>query len=191
MKKVFVSLIAIFCATVLNGQTVTEYFDAGNPIKIDRTNFYLGWSSNPMSEYYLQEYYPKGEVPEHYNKMFTVSLLEGSQTPAMAAKAKVNELEKRQETDKVCNYQMLDKDGEYMVDFVVSDMGSGELTTVEWNLHYYKSVKIGDKNYILLTFLSQRAYGDDILPFLKSIPDKRMKTIVELSNKKLNIKNLL
>lgn len=49
MKKAFVSFIAIICATVLNGQTVTEYFDTGNPIKIDRTYFYLGWSSNPMS----------------------------------------------------------------------------------------------------------------------------------------------
>ena len=190
MKKFFVSFIAILCTTLLNGQTVTEYFDAGNPINFDGTDFYLGWSSNPTSGYYLQEYYPKGEVPEHYNKMFTVSLLEGNLTPEMAAQAKINELEKRKETDKVCNYQMLDKEGEYIVDFVVSDMGSGELTTVEWNLHYYKIVKIGDKDYLFLTFLSQRAYGDDILPFLKSIPDKRVNTIVELSNKKLKIKKL-
>lgn len=190
MKKFLFSFIAILCASVMNGQTVTEYFDAGNPIKIDGTEFYLGWSSNPATGYFVQEYFPMGEAPEHYNRMLTVSPLKFNQTTAVAAQAKVQELEERKEKDKVCNYQMLERNGECIVDFVVSDISSGELTTVEWNIHYYKQIKIGKQNYLLLTFLSQRAYGDDIIPFLKSIPDKRAKTTIALTEKKLKIKKL-
>ena len=119
--------------------------------------------------------------------MFTVSLFEGSVTPEIAAQAKANELATRKESDKICNYRVLNKDGEYIVDFVVSDMSSGQLTTVEWDLHYYKSVKIGDKNYLLLMFLSQRAYGDDIIPLLKHIPDNIDRRINALTKKKLKI----
>ncbi len=187
MKKVLISFIVIFCSTILNAQTMTSYFNAGNPIEVDGKEFYLGWSSNPQEGYYLQEYFPKGEAPEHYNDMFTVSLFEGNVTPEIAAQAKANELATRKESDKICNYRVLNKDGEYIVDFVVSDMSSGQLTTVEWDLHYYKSVKIGDKNYLLLMFLSQRAYGDDIIPLLKHIPDNIDRRINALTKKKLKI----
>ena len=122
--------------------------------------------------------------------MFTVNIVETGITAKDAAMAKVNELTKRKENDNICNYKVYENDGEYIVDFLVSDTPNGQLTTVEWNLHYYKDIEINGKHYSQLVFYSQRAYGDDIIPFIKSLSEISSEKIIALANTNLVIKAL-
>lgn len=152
------------------------YFDAGNPIKYDGTKFYLAWSAHPQEIYYLQEYLPKGEMLERYTQMFTVSVIFWDRTPEAAVRAKVAELERRKETDKVCRYLVAEnpeRPGEYILEFIVSDGTDGVLDCVEVDIHCYRQAVIGGRRASLLYFYSRRAYGDDILPFMKTIPERR------------------
>lgn len=190
MKKVLLALGLLWTVNWSYAQTVKEYFVTDNPITFDNTQFYLGWSANPKKGYFLHEYLPEGETPEHFNKMFTVNIVETRTTAKDAAVAKVNELTKRKETDDICNYKIYENVDEYIVDFLVSDMANGQLTTVEWNIHYYKDIEIGGKHYSQLVFLSQRAYGDDIIPFIQSLSEIKSEKIIALANIGLVVKAL-
>jgi len=190
MKKVILVLVFLWMGKWSYAQTVKEFFVADNPIIFDNTQFYLGWSANPKKGYFLHEYFPKGETPEHFNKMFTVNIVETRITAKDAAVAKVNELTKRKETDDICNYKVYENGDEYIVDFLVSDMANGQLTTVEWNIHYYKDIEIGGKHYSQLVFFSQRAYGDDIIPFIQSLSEIKSEKIIALANIGLVVKAL-
>jgi len=176
MKKTLLFLIALLSLSTLCAQPATVYFDAGDPIRFGKTDFRFGWSSHPTEAYYLQEYFPKGEVPEHYNEMFTVSLIFHDRLSAkMAVEAKIAELEERKKTDACCNYQLYENDGEYMLDFLVSAGEGGELSVVEFDLHHYRVAEIEGRKALQLNFYSRRAYGDDIGPFLKGLKKQRPK----------------
>jgi len=190
MKKVLLALVFLYMTTYSYAQTVREYFVTENPITFDDTQFYLGWSSNPIKGFFLHEYFPAGETPEHFNKMFTVNIAETSMTAKDAAAGKADELTKRKETDKICNFKVYDNGDDFIVDFLVSDMANGKLTTAEWNLHYYKDIVIDGKHYLQLAFFSQRAYDDDIIPFIKSLSEIRSEKILALANLGLVVKAL-
>lgn len=190
MKNSVIVFIFLFICGGIHAQDVKTYFVTDNPITYDNSQFYLGWSANPNKGYYVHEYFVEGERPENYNRMFTINLLESTITPKVAAELKVAELDERKKSDEVCNYMTLNKGDEYVIDFIVSDAGDGDFTTVEWDLHYYKTVNINGKTYLQLLFFSQRAYGDDIIPFIKSIPDRREAKIVELTEMPLKVKKV-
>lgn len=195
MKKVIFLLLllvaqsaAIF-ANITDNQSedrLIRYFDAGNPIEFDGKEYYLAWSSHPYDIYYLQEYLPKGETFDSLTNMITVAVLfYGDIKDVDAGKlvdAKISELEARKKTDKVCNYQLLENGNEYLLDFIVSQSdGKGNLECVELNLHHYKDMEIDGKRANCLVFYSRRAYGDDILPFMKTIPTRRPQWIESLT----------
>lgn len=190
MKKYILVLLFAISHLLINAQDMKTYFATDNPIIFDNSEFYLGWSANPRSGYYVHEYFVDGEFPESYNRMFTINLLEGNITPKVAAELKANELDKRKQSDKICNYMTLNKGDEYVVDFLVSDAGDGNFTTVEWDIHYYKTVNINGKSYLQLLFFSQRAYGNDMIPFLKSIPEHRADKIEELTGMSIQVKKV-
>lgn len=75
MKAIITLIASLLCSLGLNAQTVTEYFKVGNSINYCGTDYYLVWSARPQENYYVQEYLPKGESLEHYNQMFTVSVI--------------------------------------------------------------------------------------------------------------------
>lgn len=170
-----------------SSETITRYFDVGNPIKFGGDKYYFAWSSRPYDFYMLQEYLPKGQSFEDYTKMFTVSVMftgDSPMTSADAMKYKVAELEEIKKSDPVCNYIVSENDGEYIVDFIVSNSNDkGELEFVEVDIHYYRDIVVKGMKATYLLFYSCRAYGDDIMPFLESIPSKReqwYKDITEL-----------
>lgn len=72
MKIILTLLASLFCCMGLSAQSVTEYFDAGNPIKYGDTEFSLAWSSHPQDNYYIQEYLPEGETFDNFKQMFSV-----------------------------------------------------------------------------------------------------------------------
>ncbi len=150
-----------------------RYFDAGDPIEFCNDTFYFAWSAHPRDIYYLQEYLPEGESFDSYTRMFTVGVIFWDRTPAEAVRAKIAELENCKRTDPVCRYLVAEKDGEYILDFIVGDGRNGVLDLVEADVHYYRQVTVDGKKASLLCFYSCRAYGEDILPFMKTIPDLR------------------
>lgn len=171
---------------------VKDYLNVGDSITYKDETYYLGWSANPFEGYYVQEYFPKGEVADHYNQMFTVSVhyVEGL-TPEIATAAKVNELEQRKKTDACCNYKVYKNGEDRMLDFLVSakDPNNSELlSTVEFDLHLYKQVEIKGKPALQLLFYSKRAYGDDIMPFLYSLKDFRGEATINMVKSEIKCK---
>lgn len=122
--------------------------------------------------------------------MFTVSIIFWDITPLEAIQAKIAELEQRKKTDPVTNYLVTENNGEYILEFIVGDSSNGKMNIVEVDLHYYKQMIINGRKASVLSFYSCRAYGDDIIPFIKSIPEKRPAWYEGMSNLKLNPKNL-
>ncbi len=176
MIKRIISLVLAMCSLTCMAQ-VTDYLKIGNTVKFNKENYTLGWSSHPNDGYYIQEYFPKGEKPETFKKMFTINVLvaEGI-TPQLAAQAKCTELDNRKKTDNCCHYKKYEnkKSGEYMIDFLVSNGEKGkEPTVVEFNLYRYKAIKVNGKNAIQLSFYSQRAYNADVYNLLSKLVDIR------------------
>ncbi len=188
MKAIIILITSMLCCLGVSAQTVTEYFDVGNPIKYCGTKYSLVWSARPQENYYVQEYLPKGESLEHYNQMFTVSVIFGDITPLEAVQAKIAELEQRKKTDPVTNYLVAENNGEYILEFIVGDSSDGKMNIVEVDVHYYKQMTINGRNASVLSFYSGRAYGDDIMQFIQSIPQKRNAWYEGMSNLKLNPK---
>ena len=183
MIKRIISLVLTMCSLTCMAQ-VTDYLKIGNTIKFNKENYTLGWSSHPNDGYYIQEYFPKGEKPETFKKMFTINVLvsEGI-TPQLAAQAKCTELDNRKKTDNCCHYKKYEnkKSGEYMIDFLVSNGEKGkEPTVVEFNLYRYKAIKVNGKNAIQLSFYSQRAYNADVYNLLSKLVDIRSDVLSQM-----------
>lgn len=119
--------------------------------------------------------------------MFTVSIILGDRTPLEAVQAKIAELEHRKKPDSVANYFVAENKGEYILEFIVGG-SDGEMNIVEVDVHYYKQMTINGRSAVVLRFYSGRAYGDDILPFILSIPEKRNAWYRGMSKLKLNPK---
>ena len=173
MKLVAALIISILSCLSISAQAVTEYFNVGNPIEYCGTEFTLAWSAHPQANYYIQEYLPEGESFENYKQMFTVSVFFTNQTPQEAVQAKISELEQRKKTDPVVNYKLAKNDSEFILEFIVSDARGEKINIVEEDLHHYKQMTIEGRKASVLCFYSCRAYGDDIAPFIQSIPEKR------------------
>lgn len=188
MRAIISIITSILFCLGLNAQTVTEYFNVGNSIKYCDTKYSLVWSAHPQENYYVQEYLPQGESLEHYNQMFTVSVIFWDRTPLEAVQAKIAELEQRKKTDPITNYIVAENNGEYILEFIVGDSSDGKMNTVEVDVHYYKQMTINGRNASVLSFYSSRAYGDDIMPFIQSIPEKRNTWYEGISKLNLNPK---
>lgn len=185
MKVILSLILSLLSCFGLYAQTATEYFNVGNPIKYCGTKFSLAWSAQPQENYYIQEYLPLDESLEHYNQMFTVSVIFWDRSPLEAVQAKIAELEQRKQTDPITNYMAAENNGEYILEFIVSDSNNGKMNTVEVNVHHYKQMIINGRKASVLSFYSSRAYGDDIVAFIQSIPEKRNTWYESMS--KLNI----
>jgi len=186
MKVCLSLIISLISCLGAFAQSTTEYFNVGDPIKYCGTKFSLAWSANPQENYFVQEYLPQGETLEHYNQMFTVSVIFWDRTPLDAVQAKVAELEQRKKSDPITNYMVAENNGEYILEFIVSDSNNGNMNTVEVNVHHYKQMTINGRKASILEFYSSRAYGDDIKKFIQSIPDKRNSWYEGMSKLKLN-----
>ena len=157
-------LLSGCCLASLAQDMVTDYLNVGKTLKFQGKKFELKWCQHPIEAYYLQEWLPKVRD---------------------AVEAKVQELEERKKSDKCCNYLVYERDGEYVLDFLVSDGADGKLNCVEVDIHHYKPVTVNGKKAVQLNFYSRRAYGDDIIPFLESLKDKKEDWIKELTQMKI------
>ncbi len=164
-----------------------NYLNTGDTLTVNNQQYKLSWSSHPGTNYYKQEYLPAGETPDHYKSMLMVDYLLIDTPAKYIVGVKINEIRERKKTDAVANFlvQKNEKTGEYLLDFIMSDGGGGKSSVVELNAYHYKNYtdKAGHKG-VLLFALSKRAYGDDVMPFLRNLKSERqniIKTMAEAS----------
>ncbi|MFL9484157.1 hypothetical protein ACI6Q2_15355 [Chitinophagaceae bacterium LWZ2-11] len=175
MIKFFTStLIFILSYTNIYAQQnslVRDYLNVPGPIQFDKTSWHLNWSSHPYNNYYKQEYLMEGDDSAKFKKMIIIDCLIGRMTVKDVVAQKIYELKKLKKNNPVIQYQIFEKDGEYLVDFLLSADSSRASNIIERNIYRYQAIKDKDKTGVLLFGLCERAYDSEITPFLISLKD--------------------
>lgn len=153
--------------------SVTDYLNTGNEIIFENEKYNLVWSSNPSPNYYKQEYLSSKDSLEKFKKLILIEAIVGKTDPKSAADIKVAELKKLKQIDPMVNFDLFEKNGEIMLDFIVSNK-IPDSEVIERNVYRYKTFT--DKNSkegVLLFGVCERAYGNDITNFLTELKAKR------------------
>ncbi len=180
--KITTVLLGLLLTTFSFGQSAkpTEYLGVATQLSFDKAFYNLTWTSHPTDNYYKQEYLAKGDTIEKFKKLILLEVLTGKTKLKDVVATKITELKKMKASNPVVNYETFEKDGEVMLDFLVSEnTPDGKyLSIVERNVYRYKSVvdKNGQK-CVLLFGVSERAYGDDIDKFFPNLKEHRFDLI--------------
>ncbi len=166
--------------TYKSDQDVKNYYNIPEILTFDNVQYKLVASYHPNDVYYKQEYIPAGESADHFNKMVFIDFVITDATPREVLDMKAKEMQDRKKNDSVVNYEIMENNsnGEYMLDFILSDTKDGKITVVERNVYRYKSYsdKAGHRG-ILLFAISQRGYDKDITTFFKNLKNTRVDDI--------------
>ena len=181
-NKITTVLLGLLLTTFSFGQTAKsiEYLGVAQQLSFDKGSYNLAWTSHPTDNYYKQEYLAKGDTIEKFKKLILLEIITGKTKLKDVVATKIAELKKMKASNPVVNYETFEKDGEVMLDFLVSEnTPDGKyLSIVERNVYRYKSVV--DKNGlkgVLLFGVSERAYGDDIDKFFPNLKAHRFDLI--------------
>lgn len=173
--KIVVTVISFFIAVMAQGQTgktVTEYLNVPGPVSLNNESFSLAWSSHPSATYYKQEYIAAKDNLDKFKKMVLVEVLTGNAKAADLAQAKIAELKQMKLSNPIVNYEVFQKNGEYILDFLLSENAPGgkKINILERNVYRYKEVidKNGQKG-VMLFGASERAYGNDADTYLVAL----------------------
>ena len=182
-KRTLITLFAgLLLTTFAFGQATkpTEYLGVAGPISFDKVSYDLVWTSHPTDNYYKQEYLSKGDTIEKFKKLIMLEIITGKTKLKDIVAKKVAELKKMKISNPVINYETFEKDGEVMLDFIISEnTPDGKLVSIlERNVYRYKSIidKSGQKG-VLLFGVSDRHYGNDIDDFFATFKSKRFDLI--------------
>jgi hypothetical protein len=175
-----VSFVIAISSYAQTSKAVTEYLAVPGPIILNKESFGLVWSSHPSATYYKQEYIGSKDKVEKFKKMVMIEVLTGDARAADLAKAKIAELKQLKETNPLVNYEMFQKNGEIIIDFLLSENSPDgkSINVIERNVYRYKEItdKNGKKG-VMLFGVSERSYGNDVDAFLSSLK-KNKSTLV-------------
>jgi hypothetical protein len=170
MKSIIALLLLL--SSVSYAQHATDKLNVPGPISVGGKSHVLSWASNPSAGFYKQEYIPAGDDVSKFRSMVLLDVSMGNFQLKDIVIAKIAELKKMKETNPIVNYEMFQKNGEYLLDFLLSANAADGKTVdiVERNVYRYKSFtdKNGKKG-ILLFGVSVRSYGNEIDSFLKAL----------------------
>jgi hypothetical protein len=192
MKKIFsiLSLLSIMTWGTLKAQNVEDVLDVKS-LNFQGIEYQLGWSAH-NSVQCIQEYFPKGQVPESYTDMFTISVFTNiapGVTPEMAVIAKEAELKARKEKTKdVWNWSVMtnDETNEACIDFICCSGKDDKLDIVEFDVHRYRIIQVDGKPALQLLFYSHRAYGEGITEMMNNLKDIRGKALLDIVDFKID-----
>ena len=187
MKRLFsiLSLLSIMTRGTLKAQNVEDVLDV-KTLNFQGVDYQLGWSAHNSSQC-IQEYFPKGQVPESYTDMFTISVFTNivdGVTPEMAVAAKEAELEARKEKTKdVIDWAVMtnDKINEACIDFVCVSEKNDEIEVVEYDAHRYRMIQVDGKPALQLLFYSKRGYRDGIPELMNTLKETRHKILNDIT----------
>lgn len=169
------------------GKNPVDYLSVPGPLSFDAKVYQLVWSAHPSENYYKQEYVVKGDNVARFQSML---LLEVAITDAAVkdiVSSKIAELKSMKASNPMVNYEMFEKNGEYILDFLLSANSPDGKTIdiLERNVYRYKAYtgKDGKKGVILFA-VSTRAYGkeaDKFLLNLKATKSRLVNAIAQFS----------
>lgn len=176
--------IFIFLSSFAYGQKPVDKLKVPGPITIGKKTHLLSWAANPVAGFYKQEYIPAGENENKFRSMVLIDVSLGDFILKNIVDAKMEELKKMKETNPMVNYEVFQKNGEYLLDFLLSaNSPDGKtMNIVERNVYRYKlfTDKAGKKG-VLLFGVSVRSYGNDIDNFLKSLKTDKSTLLNEVA----------
>ncbi|RBL92374.1 hypothetical protein [Chitinophaga flava] len=164
-----------------------DYLNIPGPLHLNNASYSLVWSSHPNNNYYKQEYLTAGDNLEKFKSLVTVDFLKGDFQPQDLVNQKVEELKKMKAVNPVVNYNIYEKDNQYILDFLVSQNAAdgNSILIVERNVYRYQSVSNGNTKGVLLLAASQRAYGKEVEAFLKKLKTDKQKLVEAVAAYKL------
>lgn len=185
--KSFFLTVTLFFTQGTMAKTATDYLKLGNKIHFAGQDYYLAWSSHPPPTFYKQEYVAKGDTVESYQRMIMVDYLVQHVTARQAVELAVKNIEDRKQSDDVANYRVLEHDGEYLLDFMLSQRAAdGTIEILERNVYRYMP-QTNPKGLVVFA-VSDRAYAEaDINKMVQSLKNSPLLNQVS-QVKKLEIK---
>jgi hypothetical protein len=181
MKRRLVLFLMLMVQFFMAQNKVEDYLHLGDKYRFDNKDYKLVWSSHPASNFYKQEYILPNENVEKYTRMIMIDFLEGDLTPKDAISNFVNNLENSKKQNPIINYQMYEREDEYMLDFIISknSQDGKEVLILERNVYRYFRINTPKRKGILLFGVSDRAYTKKEMDNMFSV----------LKNKKLDLVN--
>ena len=184
MNKIIITTFLLFLSIVVNSQKVENYLETEKSIKFDNQNYDLVWSSHPNEIYYKQEYLTKDQTLEKFKSMVTIDFLKGEFKVKDLVNQKIQELEKAKKSNPIVNFTVLEKDGETIIDFLmsVSSKDGKKLLIVERNIYRYTNIETGNTKGLLLFSVSKRAYENEIGEFFENLKKDKNNLIMKVGN---------
>ena len=181
MKRRLVLFLMLMVQFFMAQNKVEDYLHLGDKYRFDNKDYKLVWSSHPMDNFYKLEYILPNENVEKYTRMIMIDFLEGDLTPKDAISNFVNNLENSKKQNPIINYQMYERENEYMLDFIISknSQGGKEILILERNIYRYFRINTPKRKGVLLFGVSDRAYTKKEMDNMFSV----------LKNKKLDLVN--
>ena len=181
MKRRLVLFLILIVQFFMAQNKVEDYLHLGDKYRFDNKDYKLVWSSHPMDNFYKLEYILPNENVEKYTRMIMIDFLEGDLTPKDAISNHVNNLENSKKQNPIINYQMYERENEYMLDFIISknSQDGKEILILERNIYRYFRINTPKRKGVLLFGVSDRAYTKKEMDNMFSV----------LKNKKLDLVN--
>ncbi len=166
---------------------VNDYLSVPGPINLNQKEYNLVWSSHPNENYYKQEYLNPKENINQYNNMVLIEFVKGDFTLKDIIDQKVGELQEMKKTNPVVNYQVLENNGEYILDFLISENSKNgkEILIAERNIYRYKLIKKNKNKGVLLFAVSERGYKKNMDAFFGNLKANSSQLIEIIGNYKL------
>ena len=160
MKRRLVLFLMLMVQFFMAQKKVEDYLHLGSKYRFDNKDYELVWSSHPASNFYKQEYILPNENVEKYTRMIMIDFLEGDLTPKDAISNNINNLENSKKQNPIINYQMYEREDEYILDFITSknSQDGKEVLILERNVYRYFRINTPKRKGILLFGVSDRAY---------------------------------
>lgn len=183
MNKLIVTFLLLLISIIGYSQNVENYLQTEKVIRFDNKEFNLVWSTHPNEVYYKQEYLTKDQNFENFKTMVTIDFLKGDYNIKDLVNRKIQELENAKKSNPIINWNVLEKDGETILDFLmsVSSKDGKELLVVERNIYRYTK----NANGLLLFAVSERAYNDEIDTLFKTLKENKYSFIIKVGNFKI------
>ncbi|BAP30376.1 uncharacterized protein CHSO_1339 [Chryseobacterium sp. StRB126] len=185
MKSKILFLFLIIPIFYLKAQDkVEEYLGIPGPINLGQKVYNLAWSSHPNDMYFKQEYIEPKEKINKYNSMVLIDFVKGDFKLKEVIDHKIAELEEMKKINPIVNYQVLEKDGEYILDFLISENSKDgkEILIAERNVYRYKIITNSKNNGLLLFAISQRGYKENMDQFFKNLKTNPSQLIEVIGN---------
>ena len=161
---------------IARSESVVERLSVPQAFEFNGESYRLAWGSHPRPHYYKQEYLPSGQTSERFQRMILIEATIRDVNVKDVVAAQVNMLNKRKSTDPTVNFAILtnSKNGEIILDFILSAQDSKGEDIVEWNAYRYAALKgKGGASGVVLFGISRRGYGDDATDFLRRLKAAR------------------